>query len=62
MPELPQQRTARPPKPQYRDLFREPALPASSTERDDEDDPEVQDWGSSAYTAVYTPGPASRDD
>lgn len=43
MPELPQQRTARPPKPQYQDLFREPALPARDAEWDEEDvDAEAQ--------------------
>ena len=42
MPDLPQQRTARPPKPEYRDLFREPALPAR-TEWDEEDLPEPVD-------------------
>ncbi|WP_392838653.1 hypothetical protein [Streptomyces sp. LN500] len=40
MPDIPQQRAARLPKPEYRDLFREPALPAGSAEWDDEDLPD----------------------
>lgn len=43
MPDLPQQRTARPPKPEYRDLFREPALPARDVEWDEEDLPDAED-------------------
>lgn len=43
MPELPQQQSVRLPKPQYRDLFREPALPAGGTEWDEDDEPETQD-------------------
>ncbi|MCX4792453.1 hypothetical protein OG369_42520 [Streptomyces sp. NBC_01221] len=42
MPELPQQRTVCLPKPQYQDLFREPALPAHSIEWDEDDLPDAE--------------------